>query len=97
MKLVDAKLAIFERYNKYELNLNEEETSGFGTNLSLTCKDCSKEKSLLLQKIWRMKRYLDSKLLDYEKDRKLRRKYQNQLYYEEKTYEKLVLTHLRLR
>ena len=51
VKLVDTKLGKYERCNKYELYLNKEEISGFGTNLSITCKGCNKEKSLLLRKI----------------------------------------------
>ena len=66
--------------------MNKDETSGFRTNLSITGKSCNKTKSLFLR---HLKRNIDSKLPDYEKDRELRRKYQKQLYYKQKTYERL--------
>ena len=50
-ELVDTKLGKCKKYLKCELYLNEEETSGFRTNLSITCKGYNKAKSLLLRKI----------------------------------------------
>ena len=90
VKIVDANLEKYKQFFKSEIHLNKGETTGFCTDLSITCKGCAKIKLNLLRKIWCLKQNLDEKLPEYEKDTKVRRKYQQQLSYEKKTYEKII-------